>query len=432
MSTDTTPASDTVWFKDVAVFDSRKGKLMSKSQVLVNDGLIASVTRGDKAPAGSKGARVIDGVGKTLMPGMIDAHYHTAFATIPIAVATTAPAGYIHVMQGRDAEATLLRGFTTVRDAGGPSFGLKRAVDEGSAPGPRIFPSGAFISQSGGHGDFRMPYEVPRGICGCLSHIEIIGGSVLCDGVPEVLRGAREQLMGGATQLKVMAGGGVASSYDPIDVTQFTFDEIRAAVETAENFGTYVMVHAYTSRAVQQCLNAGVMCIDHGQLVDETTVELMARKDAWWSLQPFLHDADMVPEPNPANFQKALEVAAGTDRAYTMARKHGITVAWGTDTLFNAHLATRQGEQVAKMVRWYTPSEVLKMVTFDNAQLLEMCGPRNPYADAPLGVVEKGAHADLLLIDGNPVKNIDLIADGESSMTVIMKGGTVFQDLTGG
>ena len=417
-------ASGTTWFKNVVVFDSRAGKLSEVSQVLVKDGLIDSVTPGNATPAGSDGALVIDGTGKTLIPGLIDAHAHSIFGTIPLNEAVSVDVGYLHVNAGKGATDTLMRGFTTLRDAGGPSFGLKMAIDAGIIPGPRIYPCGAFISQSGGHGDFRMPYETPRGICGHLSHLEIIGASVLADGVPEVLRGVREQLMHGASQIKMMAGGGVASNYDPIDVTEYTLDEMRAGVETAENFGTYVMVHAYTPRAVQQALTAGVKSIEHGQLLDEATVEMIAEKDAWWSLQPFLNDADMVPETRPDNQRKALEVAAGTDRAYAMAKKHGIKVAWGTDTLFDPHLATRQGEQLAKMVRWYTPAEVLTMATLHNAELLAMSGPRNPYPGT-LGVVEAGAIADVLLIDGNPLEDINLIADAETSMVVIMKGGEI-------
>jgi imidazolonepropionase-like amidohydrolase len=288
------------------------------------------------------------------------------------------------------------------------------------------------ISQSGGHGDFRQLYETPRGVCGCLAHAEIIGASVIADGVPEMLRGVREQLMHGASQVKLMAGGGVASAYDPIDVTEFTLEEMQAAVEAAENYGTYVMVHAYTSRAVQQALEAGVRCIDHGQLIDEATVKMIKAKDAWWSLQPFLDDQDMVPEPNPLNHAKALEVAAGTDNAYKLAKKHKVKVAWGTDTLFDPGLATRQGEQLAKMVRWFTPAEVLTMATATNAELLAMAGPRNPYPQAPLGVIEKGAFADLLLIDGNPLEDITLIAQAETSMKVIMKGGVIYKNTLAG
>lgn len=428
MTTTAAPVQTAIWFKDVAVFDSRAGSLTPMAQVLVRGGLIESVTTGTAAPPNSDGAQVIDGAGRTLIPGLIDAHAHVTFSTIPVADGMTADPGYLHILAGRSATQMLMRGFTTVRDAGGPSFGLKRAIDAGIVEGPRMFPSGALISQSGGHGDFRQPYETPRDVCGHLSHIEIMRASVIADGVPEVLRAAREQLMHGATQIKMMAGGGVASAYDPIDITQFTLDEMRAGVETAENYGTYVMVHAYTPRAVQQALTAGVRSIEHGQLLDEETVEMIAEKDAWWSLQPFLNDADMVPEPDPARHAKALEVAAGTDRAYAMAKKHGIKVAWGTDTLFNAQLASRQGEQLAKMVRWYTPAEVLTMATYTNSQLLTMSGPRNPYPAGPLGVIEAGAHADALLIDGNPLEDITLIEQSETAMVVIMKDGRVVKN----
>lgn len=427
MANEAAPKHDTTWFKDVVVFDSRAGKLTATSQVLIKGGLIESVTEGSAAPAGSEGAVVIDGRGRTLIPGLIDAHAHSMFGTIPISDALQADVGYIHIKAAQGATEALMRGFTSLRDAGGPSFGLKRAIDSGAVLGPRIYPCGAFISQSGGHGDFRMPYETPRGVCGHISHLEQIGGSVLADGVPEVLRGVREQLMHGASQIKVMAGGGVASNYDPIDVTEYTLEEMRAAVEAAENFGTYVMVHAYTPRAIRQALHAGVRCIEHGQLLDEPTVEEIANKEAWWSLQPFLDDQDMVPEVNPDNQRKALEVAAGTDVAYKLAKKHGVKVAWGTDTLFSPELATRQGEQLAKMVRWYTPAEVLSMGTFHNAQLLAMSGPRNPYPGT-LGVVENGAIADLLLIEGNPLEDITLIAQAETAMVVIMKGGDVVKN----
>ena len=430
-STTTAPAAPPgIWFKDVVVFDSRNGVLTDVSQVLVQGGLIASVAAGLAAPQGSEGATVIDGRGRTLIPGLIDAHAHTIFGTIPLSQALVVDTGYLHINAAAGAREMLMRGFTAARDAGGPSFGLKAAIDAGLTLGPRIYPSGAFISQSGGHGDFRMPYETPRDLCGHLTHTEIVGAAVIADGVPEVLRGAREQLMHGASQIKVMAGGGVASSYDPIDVTEYTLEEMRAAVSCAENFGTYVMVHAYTPRAVRQALEAGVRCIDHDQLLDDATVEMIAKKDAWWSLQPFLNDADMVPEPNPLNHAKALEVAAGTDRAYAMAKKHGVKVAWGTDTLFSPALALRQGEQLAKMVRWYTPAEVLSMGTFHNAQLLAMSGPRNPYPGT-LGVVEAGAIADLLLIQGNPLDDITLIQQAETAMVVIMKDGAIVKNIIG-
>lgn len=233
-------------FRGVRVFDGRTSALRGPSDVVVRGATIESVgpTAAESVPAGPD-VRVIDGGGRVLMPGLIDAHWHTTFVAVSAGVALTADPGYLHLMAGREAQRTLLRGFTSVRDAGGPSFALKRAIDEGAIAGPRIYPSGAFITQTAGHGDFRMRHEVPRA-CGTLSHGEVTGASTIADGADQVLRAAREQLLLGASQLKVMAGGGIASPYDPIDVTQYTEAELRAAVEAAEDWGTYVMVHAYT------------------------------------------------------------------------------------------------------------------------------------------------------------------------------------------
>jgi imidazolonepropionase-like amidohydrolase len=407
-------------FRDVRVFDSRAGRVTEPQDVLVEGNTIRSV--GPSADA-EQGTTVIEGGRRTLMPGLIDAHWHSAFAAVPLQVAMTADPAYIHLVAGRTATETLLRGFTTVRDCGGPVFGLKRAIDTGVLPGPRIFPSGAMISQSGGHGDFRMPYEIPRGVCGCLAHAELVGAARIADGVGEVLRATREQLMLGASQLKLMAGGGVASSYDPIDVTQYTEPELHAAVEAAENWGTYVTVHAYTPRAVQQAIRAGVRCIEHGQLLDEETVELIAAEGIWWCPQPFLDDED-APKLTGPNRAKFLQMTTGTETAYALIRKHGVRVGWGTDTLFDPVLTTKQGKQLAKMVRWFTPAETLTMVTATNADLLALSGPRNPYPGL-LGVVEAGALADLLLVDGDPVQDITLLSRPETSLVVIMKDGVV-------
>jgi imidazolonepropionase-like amidohydrolase len=320
-----------------------------------------------------------------------------------------------------------MRGFTTVRDLGGPVFGLKRAIDEGVAIGPRIYPSGAFISQTSGHGDFRFSFEVPRVPGGQLSHSETEGIAAIADSPDEVRLRAREQLRQGASQIKLMAGGGVASPYNPIESTQFTEPEIRAAVEAADNWGTYVTVHAYTPRAIRQALAAGVKCIEHGQLIDEPTAKLLADNGIWWSLQPLLDDEDAPPLANPVSQQKALEVFAGTDNAYKLAKKYNVKTAFGTDILFDARLTARQGAILAKMVRWYTPAETLKMATADNGALMALSGFINPYP-GKLGVVEEGAIADLLLIDGNPLENIKLIADPDKNFLVIMKGGTIYKD----
>ncbi len=419
-----------VLFQNVRILDVKGGTLSAPSNVLVKGNKIEKIATAPIPPESGAHVTVIEGHGRVLMPGLIDAHVHLMFAGIAQATALMADIGYIQLVAGTQAERTLMRGFTTVRDAGGPSFGLKRAIDEGIIPGPRIYPSGAFISQTSGHGDFRMPYEIPREPCAFLSHAESIGASAIADGVDQVLLRTREQLMRGASQIKVMAGGGVASDHDPLDVTQYSEAELRAAVGAAEDWGTYVLVHAYTPRAIQRAITAGVKCIDHGQLADETTAKLMAEKGVWWSLQPFLDDEDASPLPEGSpNRKKQLQMTAGTDTAYKLAIKHKIKTAWGTDTLFDVKKAESEGRQLAKMTRWYTPAQALKMATADNAELLAMSGPRNPYPGT-LGIIEEGALADILLVDGDPLANIKLIEEPDKNLFVIMKDGKIFKNVS--
>lgn len=415
-------------FQNVRIFDGRSATLSAPSNVLVKDGTIERISVDPIAVDGSAKVRTIAAGGRVLMPGLIDAHWHAYMAATPQMVLMTADPNYLQLLAARQAQATLMRGFTTVRDLGGPVFGLKRAIDEGVTAGPRIYPSGAFISQTSGHGDFRFAFELPRQPGGPLSHSEVEGIAAIADSPDEVRLRAREQLRGGASQIKLMAGGGVASPYNPIESTQYTEPEIRAAVEAAENWGTYVTVHAYTPRAIRQAVAAGVKCIEHGQLIDEPTAKLLADNGIWWSLQPFLDDEDASPLANPVSQKKALEVFAGTDNAYKLARKYNVKTAFGTDILFDARLTTRQGAILAKMVRWYTPAEALKMATADNGELMALSGFINPYP-GKLGVVEQGAIADLLLVDGNPLEDIKLIADPDRSFLVIMKGGTIYKDI---
>lgn len=415
-----------ILFENVRIFDGRADSLSGPMNVLVRGNTIQAISPGPIATDRSAMTRIIRGEGRTLMPGLIDAHTHVMFATVPQLALLTSDVGYLNVAATRAAEDMLMRGFTSIRDLGGPVFGLKRGIDQGLVPGPRIWPSGAFISQSGGHGDFRLPNELPAAP-GSFSYSERVGAAAIADSPDAVRLRAREQLALGASQLKLMAGGGVSSSFDPLDVTQFTVAELRAAVEAAENWGTYVTVHAYTPRAVRQAIEAGVKCIDHGQMLDEATARLMARNGIWWSLQPFIDDGrSPFPEGSP-NRAKQLEMYAGTDAAFALAKQHRIRIAWGTDTLFDAGKAAAQGAQLAGMVRWFTPAEVLRMATSTNAELLALSGPRSPYP-GKLGVVAEGALADLLLVDGNPLEDIGLVADAGRNFLVIMKDGRIYKD----
>ena len=415
-------------FLNVRVFDGKSSGLSPSSNVLVKGNTIERVST-SPIDAGAMGTvTVINGGGRVLMPGLIDAHWHAIMASVPQMFLMTADPSYIQLLAARQAEATLMRGFTTVRDLGGPAFALKRAIDEGVMIGPRIYPSGAFISQTSGHGDFRFSFELPRKLGGPLSHSEVEGVAAIADSPDEVRLRTREQLRQGASQVKLMAGGGVASPYNPLESTQYTEPEIRAAVEAAGNWGTYVTVHAYTPPAIRQAVAAGVKCIEHGHLIDEPTAKLLADKGIWWSIQPFLDDEDASPLVNPVSQKKAQQVFAGTDNAYKLSKKYKIKTAFGTDILFDAQLTGRQGAQLAKLVRWFTPAEALRMATADNGELMALSGLMNPYP-GKLGVIEEGALADLVLVDGNPLEDIKLIADPARNFVVIMKDGKVYKNL---
>lgn len=428
MATHTSAAETAVLINNVHVFD---GKSSSRSKspvnVLIVDDVIHGISTAELPAPEDASLTLIDGGGRTLMPGLIDAHWHMMLVGQTLTDAMTSEVGYTNLRAAQVAEATLMRGFTTVRDMGGPVRGLRRAIEEGQYPGPRIFPSGAMISQTGGHGDFRLPHEIPRAPNVPLSHTEQTRTAAIADGPDEVLRRVREQLMLGATQIKLMAGGGVTSVYDPLDATQYTPDEIRTAVVAAENGGTYVTVHAYTSHAVKMSIEAGVKAIEHGQLVDEDTVKLMASKGIWWSLQPFLDNEIANKQKGPSR-AKQLMVAAGTDRAYALARKHNVKVAFGTDILFSGDNGEVQNARLASLDRWYSPGEVLQIATGNNGALLALTGERNPYKK-PLGVIEEGALADLLLVDGDPTADLALIKDPAKNFVVIIKNGLIYKNI---
>jgi imidazolonepropionase-like amidohydrolase len=412
-------------FQQVRIFDGKGDTVSGPMNVLVRGNVIERITAAAIAPQASD--TVIDGGGRTLMPGLIDMHWHTMMVRPTPAALLIGDVGHLNLVAGAEASATLLRGFTTVRDVGGPAFGLKRAIDEGTIAGPRIFPSGAIISVTSGHGDFRQPFEIPRTVGKPLSRGEQVGAAMIADSPDEVRVRVREQLMLGASQIKLTAGGGVASPHSPLDATTFTEAELRAAVEAAENWGTYVTVHAYTSESIRRAIAAGVKCIEHGHLMDEPTAKLIADNGIWLSTQAFPDEMAEAFPPGSFERAKATEVFAGTDATFRLAKKYKIKTAWGTDILFSPQLARRHGELLAKLVQWYTPAEALVMATGTNAQLLALSGKRNPYPGR-LGVVEEGALADLLLVDGDPIANIKLIEDPARNFVVIMKDGRIYKN----
>ncbi len=420
------PPSAVTLFENVHIFDGTSAALSAPSNVLVRGNKIEAISTQPIAVDRRAGTRIINGGGRTLMPGLIDNHWHAALARVTPAQ-SFGDVSYTSLQAGAEATDTLMRGFTTVRDMGGPVFGLKTAIDEGVLAGPRIYPSGAVITVTSGHGDFRQLTDLPRTIGGMLSRMEQVGGAMVADSPDEVRVRTREQLMQGASQIKLTAGGGVSSPFSPIDVTTFNEDELRAAVEAAENWGTYVATHAFTPAAIQRSIAAGVKCIEHGMLMDEATAKLMAEKGIWLSMQPLPEGLRLGFPGGSVQRAKADEVWPGIARTYELAKKYKIKTAWGTDVLFSRALAQQQGAILASLVRWFTSAEALAMATSTNAELLALSGKRNPYP-GKLGVVQEGALADLLLVDGNPLEDINLIADPAKNFVVIMKDGKVYKN----
>jgi imidazolonepropionase-like amidohydrolase len=417
-----TPAKPVI-FTNFRLFDGKSATLRDGLHMVIDGNSIGQLRQGQ--PASTDGKTVVDCRGMVMMPGLIDMHWHSLLASLPIQAILQSDMAFVHLAASAEAERTLLRGFTTVRDAGGPAFALRQAIDAGLISGPRIYPSGAMITTTGGHGDFRSLSDLPRS-GGQVSATEKDGGSAIADSEDEVRLRVREQFLQGASQIKMVGCGGVSTPRSPLDMLTFTEKQLRAGVETAADWGTYVLVHAYTPEAVQRSVAAGVQCIEHGHLMDDRSAELMAKNGTWLSIQPFVSEDDVAPVAGPSK-EKLQEVLDGTDNAYKLARKHGLKTAFGSDLIFSAALATRQGTMLTHLTRWYTTAQALEMATSTNGQLLALSGKRNPYP-RKLGVLEEGAYADLLLVDGNPLENIDLIANPDQNLRVIMKDGKFYKN----
>ncbi len=414
-----------ILIENVRVLDHKTASLTIPMNVLISDQKIKKISSTSISTTGQEVVK-INGKGKTLMPGLIDVHVHMVFGALTMQQMMS-PDMSEEMLMSKVAEGSqkmLMRGFTSVRDAGGPIFPLKMAVDKEKVVGPRIWPSGATISQTAGHGDFRTPDERSRRFFGKPSRAEQLGATFIADGRDEVLTATRENLRFGASQIKLMAGGGTSSAYDPIDVTQYTFDEMKAAVDAAEDWGTYVMVHAYTARAVQRAVEAGVKSIEHGQMLDEETLKILAEKGVWLSLQNLMDNNDNM---DAQRKEKRKPVLDGQDKVWPLAKKLGVKLAWGTDFLFEPELNDDQNSYILRLQKWFTNAEILKMITQDNGELLQLSGLRSPYP-GKLGVVEEQALADLLLVDGNPLKDLSIITNPEKNFLVIIKDGRIYKN----
>jgi imidazolonepropionase-like amidohydrolase len=383
--------------------------------VLVEDGRIARIGPATSLKA-EREARVIDCSGRFLLPGLTDAHVHFA-ATEPDG-RVTRPLAAFALRVAAFIEETLDQGFTTVRDAGGLDPAWAQVVERGLLRGPRILPSGAFLSQTGGHGDWRQPHQdtIELGVGG------LVSGFAIVDGPDEVRRAARDQLRRGATQIKVMASGGAASPTDPIDATQFTVDELRAAVEEAAVRDTYVLAHAYHPKSISNCLDAGVRSIEHGNMLDEETAKRMASQGAF--LVPTLVTYEMLGDHGErlgmakSSVEKIRYVGTSGEESVRIAMEAGVRIGSGSD-LLGAPMSQKARELVLQ-ARVMGAMGAIVAATRTNAELFGM-------ADR-IGTVDEGKQADLIIVDGDPIADIGVLADA-SRVLVVLKEGVVVKDL---
>ena len=431
-----------ILIKNVNIFNGLDNKL-TVGNVLVEDNLIKAI--GGNVSAGPD-ATVIDGGGRTLMPGMIDGHAHLMVNAHYDTVEKNLDITDLAYRAKAVAERFLLDGFTAVRDMGGPAFGLRRNIDAGLIHGPRVFPSGAFISQTSGHGDFRDRADVgfTTKTPSDLSNFERMGIGNVADGVPEVLVATRLNLRNGATQIKIMAGGGGSSRFDPIDTSQYSLEELKAIVGAAEDWNTYVAAHVFTDRAVNRLLDAGVKTMEHCFFVSEKTMKRMAKEGAYavpqmWGISPDLARNPLIP-PDKIPLVKALgQKYKDVGRNFL---KNGVRVVFASDYIG----VFADAERARRYELWWRTKvfdsnfEVLKQLTSTAGEMLALSGPRNPYKAGKLGVIEEGAYADLLLVDGNPLEDITVIggtdkwfdADPEYKLVptihLVMKDGNIYRN----
>ncbi|MBI3886012.1 MAG: amidohydrolase family protein [Opitutae bacterium] len=420
-------ASKAILIRNARVFDGKGDALIDGLSVLVVGDKIAKVSKDAVAPP--EGALVIDARGRTLTPGFVDVHMH-ASAFLPGSVADHASPWQMGVYMAKSLEGFLQRGFTTVRDAGGADGSIAELIDQGYIAGPRLFPSGPALSQTGGHGDRRAPYAA-HPYFGRAQELAMSRGlSWLVDGPDEVLRAARENLKNGATQIKILASGGVLSQFDPLHTVQFTPEEIRAAVAAASNWGTYVMAHAYNVKAVRQLLDNGVLQIMHGHLLDEATIKLAAEKGAVIEFELVWQWSDDVHGKanglSDVNLAKLHQIKEGMTGYLANLKKYHVLTGFGTDLVGNQEF---ENKEFTLRAEYFTPAEVLRQATSEGYAIISRCGPLNKYGK--FGTIEEGNQADILLINGDPLKDISLLEQPETALALIMRDGKIFKNTTG-
>ena len=419
------PESTLTLITNVRVFDGLADALTAATSVLVDGNKIKEIGPKIEVPAD---AHQIDGGSRVLMPGLSDMHTHLVWNVGPTQL-LGARADYLAALALQEASATLMRGYTGIRDTGGGIMGVVEAIDQGHFPGPRIQSAHAAITMTAGHGDFRNRNVPIRAFGGpAETELQRLGFIYHADGVPEMLLASRENMRQGAHFLKVFVGGAVSGIYDPLDIAEYSPEEIAAAVGEAKRWNTYLAVHTYTDFSTKTALEQGAASIEHGNLMSEATLELLVKKDAWLSTQ-----TGVFLQPLPAGFSDAQkkrqkQAADGLDNMMTLAKKMGARIALGSDMVGSPAAKVAQVSEFTARQQWFSNLEILKQATSQNGELWAMAGPRNPYPDGKVGVIEPGAYADLLIMDGNPLEDISVLTKPEENLRIIMKDGKIYKD----
>ncbi len=411
--------AQTILFENVRIFDGT-GDPARSGHVLVKDGLIEDVSSSPIDPPA--GATVIRGNGRMLTPGFIDLHSHLT-GHVPSGLEGRDP-----VVQGafaaKVASYYLDHGFTTLRDAGGTTPALARAFDSGEIEGPRLFASGAFISQTAGHGDARERHE-PHPFLEGGSPYHLGRAAIIADGVDQTLAAVRENLKNGATQIKIMGGGGVMSEFDPIHTLQPSPAEIRAAVQAAGDWVTYVLAHAYTSEAVTRLVENGVRCIEHGLLIDDATAKLVKDNDVTISTQLVIfRTLGEMPGLSDNNREKAALVLEGQENLIRLIKKYDIRTGFGTDLINSAY--KKLPEEFSERANYWTAAEVLHQATAESAEVIRMSGKLN--RQGLFGEIRPGWNADLVLFNEDPLEDISVIERPDQAIALVMLDGAIVRD----
>ena len=399
-------------FRNLNLLDPRWTEARGGYEVLVEDQLIKEVS---PKPIKSSAAQVVDCGKRTLMPGLIDCHVHVFLSEVNIRNLESVPLTLLTARAADLMKGMIDRGFTTVRDTGGADWGIKTAVESGLIPGPRLFISGRAIGPTGGHSDSRRRTDQGMPSCGCCN--AMVYSMAIADGADGVRKAVREQMRQGADQVKIMCSGGVASPYDPLDSLQFSEAEIAAATDEAKNFGRYVLAHAYTPEAITRAVTNGVRTIEHGNLIDAKSAKLLASKGGYMVANLVTY---FVMKEKAASFGMTADMLEKNDivldgalRSLEICKKAGVKVGYGSDLL--GPLQVEQSREFMFRAEVLKPLEIIRQATTVGAEILRQEGK--------LGIVEPGAFADLIVVDGNPLKKLELFLDQGAHLPAIMKAG---------